>query len=66
MVRGFWYVAQNPMRRMRFRTRSRLIEMPTLAKYSTNRRLPLQGSSRQRASILAMMRNIDARIGVGR
>ena len=34
------------MRRMRFRTRSRLIGMPSLARYSTSQRLPLQGFSR--------------------
>jgi hypothetical protein len=35
-------------------------------KYATIRRLPLQGSSRCRPSILAMIRSVDSRTSVGR
>ena len=55
-----------PWRRIRLRTRSRLIAMPSLARSSTIRRLPLHGSSRSRASILAVMRSVNSRTGVSR
>jgi len=55
-----------PWQRMKFRTQSWLVGRPSLARYSTIRLLPLHGSSRSIASILAIMRSFDFRTGLGR
>jgi hypothetical protein len=53
------------MCRERFRTRLRLIGMPSLARSCTIHRLPVVGSSSYKASNLAMIRSVDSRRGTG-
>lgn len=66
VVRGGWPIACNPKWSKRFGTRSWLIGIPSLARSSTIWRLPLEGCSKERSAVLAMIPSIKSSTAVDR